>query len=62
MNKEEFIENMVASGFSNDQIKRDCWNFVLKSYSNALSVEGMIYLAMDLYADILKRLIDLDER
>lgn len=55
---EKFIEEKVAmikDDFGLDQIKEECWIYILREYTGMMRLDSMIYASMTLYAEIIKR-------
>ena len=58
METEEFIEKCVAmlnDGFSREQIQKDCWKRCLFEYFHGATIEAIVCMSMQIYAEIIKR-------
>ena len=55
MQQKEFINLQVIKlkdGFSNDQIKREVYEYCVKHYLEDMNLNALIYLCMGVYAEI----------
>jgi hypothetical protein len=58
MDINEWIEQrikMIDEGFSLEQIQRECWDYCHREYLGILNLEAIIGIAMQLYAEVIKR-------
>jgi len=46
---------MLADGFSKEQVQRECWDYCHRQYLGILNIEAIIFRAMQLYAEVIKR-------
>lgn len=59
MDFEKFITEQVDkvhNDFSLDQIQRDVWNEIHQTFIGVGCLESMIYISMQIYAEIVKRI------
>jgi hypothetical protein len=57
MKHEKFIETqigMIKSGFGLSQIRQEVRNYVFREYAGVSTIDAMVEMCMELYAEIVK--------